>query len=134
MLWIGVAALARGLALGREGEADPLCQLTLCVWLCAGEVGAAHLLLPLWNIPVQQCERERRETHSGTDLLRLVFAAGSKQSLQKPALLLPIGICMYPNPFLWESPGGSPKQHPTKGVPLRNTPAMGHGDLGFNHA
>lgn len=78
-------------------EAGIFCHVTMSVLVCAGEVGAAHLLLPLWYIPVQQCERERRETHSGTDLFCLVFAAGSKQSLQKPALLLPVRLCMYPS-------------------------------------
>lgn len=69
---------------------DIFCRVTVFVLVSAGQIGAAHLLLPLWYIPVQQCERERRKTHSGTDLFCLVFAAGSKQSLQKPALLLPV--------------------------------------------
>lgn len=70
--------------------------MTVSALLSAGQIGAAHLLLPLWYIPVQQCERKRRKTHSGTDLFCLVFAAGSKQSLQESALLLPVRICTYP--------------------------------------
>lgn len=65
-----------------------------------GEAGAAHLLLPLRDIPVQQRQGERGAAHAGADVLCVVTAAGGQQGLQKPAVLLPGGGRTYPAVFL----------------------------------
>lgn len=65
-----------------------------------GETGAAHLLLPLWDIPVQQRQGERGAAYAGADVLGVVTAAGGQQGLQKPAVLLAVGGRTYPAVFL----------------------------------
>lgn len=65
-------------------------------WPLAGEAGPAHLLLSLWDIPVQQRQGEGGEADSGTDMLGVVASAGRQQGLQKPAVFIPVRSRMYP--------------------------------------
>ena len=88
-------------------EHAPTC---LCVsgpvFVCAGEDGAAFLLVSLWHLPVQQWEGEGGPSGSGEDLLRVVTAATSQPRLEEHALLLPLRDCMSAlcllSPFILE--------------------------------
>lgn len=94
----------------------------LCV--CAGENGAALLLLSVWHLPVQQWEGEGGPARSGEDLLRVVSAATSQPRLEEHALLLPLRDCMSDlcllTPFILEHSytpclrynGGTFREHP----------------------
>ena len=73
--------------------------LVLLMLDLTGETGAAHLFLPLWNIPVQQRQGERREAHSGADLFCVVTASGGQQGFQKPTVFLSVRGRMYPSAF-----------------------------------
>lgn len=75
-------------------------------WNPIGETGTAYLFLPLWNIPVQQCQGERGEAYSGTDMFRVVTSSGWQQGFQKPTVFLSVRSRMYPSAFpLWSAEG-----------------------------
>lgn len=61
----------------------------LCVCMCvnAGEAGAAHLLLPVWDLPVQQWQRESGPAHSGEDVFRVVAAETGQPQSEEHAVL-----------------------------------------------
>lgn len=62
----------------------------VCVGVCvnAGEAGAAHLLLPVWNLPVQQWQGESGSPHSGEDVFRVVTAKTSQPQSEEHAVLV----------------------------------------------
>lgn len=80
---------------------DPLphCMI-LPDWNSAGETGAAHLFLSLWNIPVQQRQGERGEADSGTDMLCVVTSSSRQQGFQKPTVFISVRSRMYPSACL----------------------------------
>lgn len=61
-----------------EDTGSSICCLALTAGMCsAGEAGAAHLLVSVRDVPVQQRERARGARRSREHLLRLVSASAS---------------------------------------------------------
>lgn len=63
-------------------------HVRLCVCVCVGETGAAHLLLSVRHLPVQQRQGERGPPRSGEDLLCVVAAETSQPHSEEHAVLL----------------------------------------------
>lgn len=59
----------------------------VCVCVNAGEAGAAHLLLPVWDLPVQQWQRESGPARSGEDVFRVVAAETGQPQSEEHAVL-----------------------------------------------
>lgn len=61
------------------------------VCMNAGEAGAAHLLLSVWDLPVQQWQRESGPAHSGEDVFCVVTAETSQPQSEEHAVLFTLG-------------------------------------------
>lgn len=68
-------------------SADTSPYMADCVCMNAGEAGAAHLLLSVWDLPVQQWQRESGPAHSGEDVFCVVTAETSQPQSEEHAVL-----------------------------------------------
>lgn len=113
---------------GEGGEADPLCQLTLCVCVC-GSVQVKlvqHTYSCLFGTFLCNNAKERGEKHtqertcSVWSLLRAANKAFKNllYSSQSESVCTPLPSC-------GRALGGSPKQHPPKGRSPEKHPSSG---------